>query len=155
MIYDSQQRQESLHEAILEFQKNTPLLPAANAMAHQQLLKEQIKGLEDQIAAYPPENYSSNSESANQWDDDQLRQLEIELKALEQNYSQLKELTAQMDKKARLTVSQHVEGEKLQGSLDDLNHQAQGLRADLDELRSQMVDLDKRKSHLETLIQQQ
>ena len=63
MIYDSQQRQEALHESILDFQKNTPLLPAAAALAHQQLLKAQIKDMEAQLAAYPSESPSANAGS--------------------------------------------------------------------------------------------
>jgi len=51
-----------------------------------------------------------------------------------------------------MTVSQHVEEEKLQSSLNDLKHQGAGLGADLDDLRSQMIELDKRKSRLEMLI---
>ena len=155
MIYDSQQRQESLHASIVGFQKNTPLLPAASALAHQQLLKEQIKDLELQIAAFPPEK--TDQGIADQWDDNQLRQLELELKALEGNYLQLKGLTDQMSKKAqkaKMDISQQAEGDKLQSSIDDLKHQGEGLRADLDELRSQMVDLDKRKSYLEGMIKQ-
>jgi chromosome segregation ATPase len=121
MVYDSQQRQESLHEAISEFQKNAPRVVA------------------------------------NQGDDAQLLQLESELKDLEQNYSQLKDLMEKMSRKAqssRMTISQHIEGEKLQSSIDDLNRQGVGLKVDLDDLRSQMVDLDKRKSYLETVIKQ-
>jgi predicted nucleic acid-binding Zn-ribbon protein len=63
----------------------------------------------------------------------------------------------QMNKKAqaaRMTVSQHIEGEKLQSSIDDLNRQGVALKVDLDDLRSQMIDLDKRKSYLETTIKQ-
>jgi chromosome segregation ATPase len=156
MIYDSQQRQESLHQSILEFQKNTPLLPAASALAHQQLLKEQIKNLEAQITAYPSPGPLGNEAYPNQWDAPQVHQLELELKNLENNYLQLKDLMEQMDKKAqsaKMTVSQRVEGEKLQSNIDELNHQSQGLRADLDNLRSQMIDLDKRKSSLEAMIQ--
>ena len=62
----------------------------------------------------------------------------------------------QMSKKAKasqMTVSQHIEEEKLRGNIDDLNRQGAGLRGDLDNLRSQMVNLDKRKSRLETMIQ--
>jgi hypothetical protein len=157
MIYESQQRQESMHKSILEFQKDTPLLPAASALAHQQLLKEQIKDLEDQMNTYPPEKAPADSGFANQWDDTQLRQLESELKSLEKNYSQLKDLMEQMNKKAqsaRMTVSQRIEEGKLQGSIDDFDHQKVGLMAELDELRSQMIDLDKRKSRLEVIIQQ-
>jgi len=157
MIYDSQQRQEGFHESIMILQKTSPLLPAANAQAHQQLLKEEIKDLEAQIAAFPLEKFSTQGELADQWDDTQLRQLEMELKSLERNYTQLKVLMDQMTKKAqavKMSVGQQIEGRKLQGNLDDLNHQGQGLRADLDDLRSQMIDLDKRKSRLEAMIQQ-
>jgi chromosome segregation ATPase len=157
MIYDSQQRQEALHQSILEFQKNTPALPVVSALAHQQFLKKQIQDLEAQIATHPPEKFSGNSGYANQWDDGQVQQLESELRILEANYAQLKNLVNQMSKKvqnARTPVSQHVEEDKLQGSIDELNRQREGLMAQLDDLRSQMVDLDKRKSRLQTMIQQ-
>jgi len=157
MIYDSQQRQEALHESVMELQKNAPLQPAADALAHQDLLKGQIKDLQAEIAAYPPEKFSYQGLGANEWDDTQMRQLEVELKALEKNYSQLKTLIDQMDKKvqaSRMSVSQKLEGDKLQGNLRDLTHQGEGLSVELEDLRAQMVDLDKRKSHLEAMIQQ-
>ena len=90
MIYDSQQRQESLHESILEFQKNTPLLPAASALAHQQILKEQIKDLEAQIAAYPPESLQRIRALPISGMIPSCSQLEVELKVLEKNYYNLK-----------------------------------------------------------------
>lgn len=157
MIDDSKERQEVLHRSILELQKSAPLLLATNALAHQRLLKEQIKDLEAQVAGYPKVNLSGKLGEANQWDDTELGQMEGELEHLEQNYSQLKALMAQMGKKSknsRLTISDNSEEEKLQDSIKDLNHQGHGLMANLDELRSQMVDLDKRKSRLETMIQQ-
>jgi chromosome segregation ATPase len=156
MIYDSQIRQGTLHGSILQLQKSAPLMPAASALAHQQLLKAQIKDLEAQISSYPEEKLPYNL-GDNQWDDAQLLELEGELKTLEKNYSQLKILMDQMSKKAqasRMTVSQHIEEVKLQSSLDDLNHQGSVLRVDLDDLRSQMIDLDKRKSRLEDMIHQ-
>ena len=155
MIYDCQQRQESLYTSILEFQKNMTL-PAANALARQELLKDQIKDLEAQIAALPPDKTSASFTAANQWDDTQLQQLELELKALEKNYLQLKDLkekVTQKSKSIQMTTGQHAEGVKLQSSMDDLNRQGLGLKADLDTLRAQMVELDKRKSHLEMMIQ--
>ena len=129
MIYESQQRQGSLHQAILKIQKKPSLSPAGGAPAAQ----------------------------PDQRDEADLRQLEAEFRDLEKNYAQFKNLVEQMGKKAkagRMTVSQHIEEEKLQGSMDDLNRQGAGLRKDLDDLRSQMVDLDKRKSRLETMVQQ-
>ena len=155
MIYESQQRQESLHQSILEIQGNTPIRSSVNAMAHQQLLKEQIKDLQAQIALYPPEKMEPGV--TNQWDDGQLRQLESELNDLEHNYSQLKNLSEQMSQKAksaRMTPAERAEESKLQSSVDDLTHQSQSLRADLDDLRAQMVTLDKRKSRLEIMVQQ-
>ena len=53
----------------------------------------------------------------------------------------------------QMTSGQHAEGVKLQSSMDDLNRQGLGLKADLDTLRAQMVELDKRKSRLEKMIQ--
>ena len=155
MIYESQQRQETLHASILETQQKTPLVPAAAALAHQQQLNAQIKDLEGQIAQYPP--VKTGFGSADQWDNDQLQQLGTELKVLERSYLQLKDLTGKMGQKARgfkMTVSQHVEGDKLQSSLDDLNRQGQGLKADLEDFRSQMIELDKRKTRLEEMVKQ-
>ena len=157
MINESQLRQEALHQSILEAQKNEPLQPVASALAHQEILKGQIKDLEKQIAAYPPDQPSKNIGIPDQWDNTQLSELQAELKTLEKNYAQLKDLMGEMTKKAKaakMTVNQHIEEVKLQSSLNDLNHQGTGLRVDLDDLRSQMVDLDKRKSRLEGMIQQ-
>ena len=157
MIYDSQQRQESLHEAISGFQKNTPVLPAAAALERQEALKEQIKSLEAEIAGYPPDDHQANGGALDQGDEAQVVELELELKTLEENYSQLKYLMQQMGKKAKLgqmTDGQHVELEKIQGNITDLNRQGVALKVELDDLRSQMVDLDKRKSRLEMMISQ-
>ena len=154
MIYDSQERQEKLHEAIMNYQKDAPLRPADTALAQQEVLKVQIKELQATIDALPPDKPAEDG-FADQWDDRQMRQLQDELKVLERNYVQLKALMEQMTRKAQQikpTVSEHVEEEKLQGNLEQLNRQAISLRVDLDELRAQMVDLDKRKSHLEDMI---
>jgi chromosome segregation ATPase len=156
MINESQQRQETLHQDILDFQKNTKLLPVASALAHQELLKEQIKDLQAEVALYPSQKSSTSTSSWLPWGDSQLRQLTLELKVLERNYGQLKNLLEQMTHKVqstKLTVAQQVEEKKLKGSIEDLNQQSRVLRANLDDLRSQMVDLDKRKSHLEEMIQ--
>ena len=50
-----------------------------------------------------------------------------------------------------VTISQQLEEGKLQGNLDELDHQKAGLRAQLDDLRTQMIELDKRKSSLERM----
>jgi len=155
MIYESQQRQVDLHKAIFELQKNTPIMPGAEALAHQQYLKEQIKDIQDQLALAPTEKTSSDDGNS-RWDSTQIAQMENELKYLEENYNQLKNLMNQMNQKAqsvRMTVAEHVEEVKLQNSIDELNRQSLGLRANLDELRNQLIDLDKRKSSLEAMVQ--
>jgi chromosome segregation ATPase len=121
MIYDSQQRQESLHEAILR---------ATASVGHDDRPTGALTM--------------------------KVHQLELELKSLEKNYLQLKDSMEQMSKNLqapRMTASGHIEEEKLQSSIDDLNRQGVGLRADLDDLLSQMVDLDKRKARLEAMAQ--
>jgi hypothetical protein len=152
MIYDSQQRQESMQESILEFQKQAPPSPLAGALMHQQFLKEQVRRMQ---AGLPKPAAGGGLAVSDRWDDIHLSRLEAELKALEENYSQLKDLMKQINNKTQsvpLTVSQRTEGERLQGSINELNRQGEGLRADLDELRTQMIDLDKRKSRLEGMI---
>jgi chromosome segregation ATPase len=149
----------SLDAANQEAQKLLVLSPQAGvrALAHQELLKKQVKDLEDEIAAFPPEKPLASFGFTNQWDDKQLRQLESQLKVLEKNYGQLKDLVARMSKKIQspaMVINQRTEGEKLKRSIDDLNLQSMGLKADLDDLRTQMVELDKRKSQLETMAQQ-
>lgn len=127
MVYDSQLRQETLHRSILELKKSTNSLPVAQALVRPPL-----------------------------WDEGQMHQLEFDLKDLEKNYAQLKDLTEKMSQKAksfRPTVDQKIEEKKLQGNMNDLTRQSVGLRADLDDLRAQMVELDKRKSYLEMMLQ--
>jgi chaperonin cofactor prefoldin len=53
-----------------------------------------------------------------------------------------------------MSVGEQIEEEKLQGSMSDLKRQGVALKIELDDLRSQMVDLDKRKTSLETIIKQ-
>ena len=133
MIYDSQQRQEVLRRSIEDYEKQMPAPPAHSALVHPAL-------------------------SSNQWDDTQLSALAAQLKKLEQNYDQLKELLRQMGpkfQKTQMTASQHAEQSQLEGNVHDLTSQEAGLKADLEDLRSQMVGLDKRKSSLEMLIKQQ
>jgi len=154
MIYESRERQAAIHQSILDFQKNSPQLPAVSDMAQQAVLKSQINALQTEIAAYPP--VLPASVNAN-WDDDQLEQLEGELNVLERDYHQLKELMAQMNQRVqsnKLSSGEEAEAQQLRHHIENLDNESQGLRADLDDLRSQMVDLDKRKSHLEELIKQ-
>jgi len=155
MIEDSRQKQDLLREAILDQEKQTSLQPAAGALVRQKMLREQVKDLEDQIASLSQAKSLERSRFSNQWDDNQLRALEVELKLLEKNYAQLKDLLEQMtrkDKSIRMSVGQHIEKSKLEGNISELNRQESALKSDLEDLRSQMVDLDKRKSALEAVI---
>ncbi len=121
MIYDSQQRQVLLHQAIRRFSRNRP--PAL----YPQLSEETL----------------------------QVRRMEMQLKTLENNYLKLKDLMGQVAQRSGgrgISVDERVQEGKLQGHIQKLQRQGQALRVDLDELRSQMVDLDKRKSRLEHMI---
>ncbi len=154
MIADSQDRQAALQQSILDYQKSKSMLPQAAAI-NQQLVQDQINALQAQAAALPTPSIPVKLGSANQGDGLQAKELQLELKVLAKNYGQLKDLINQMDKKAGITkmsAEQHAQEEKLQGSLENLNHQSAGLRAQLDDLRSQMIDLDKRKTSLEEMI---
>jgi len=130
MIYDSQQRQEELYRSIGEVRKNAQASRAAVPRAT----------------------------GADRWNEAQLAQLEAELKTLEQNYSSFKDLTKEMGRKAkalRLAAPKQSEVEKLQISMDDLNRQHAQLKGDLNDLRAQMIELDKRKSYLELMTSKQ
>ncbi|MBF0511142.1 MAG: hypothetical protein HQL13_02315 [Candidatus Omnitrophica bacterium] len=152
MIDHSQERQESLHTAILNLQKKSPVVFGEEMIAHQKFLKEQIQALESQIAAYPPKGVSLPKGSANQWNSKDLSQMEDQLKFLEENYGALKLLVEQMSQKTKglkVPVTQSIEEKKLETSLKDLNLQGTQLKVELDGLRAQMVHLDKLKTHLE------
>lgn len=154
MIYESRDRQAAIHQSILDYQKDTPASPAAAALGQQALLKAQINALQMEVSSYP----SSMPASVDvHWDDEQLQQLEDELSVLEKDYHQLKDLMGQMNERIKgnqLNAGEQVEAHQLRGHIENLNNESQQLKVQLDDLRSQMVDLDKRKSHLEELIKQ-
>jgi chromosome segregation ATPase len=114
--------------------------------------QEQQKSLRQAILKFQD---ASLAPAADPWGTRQLHRLEGELKTLEKNYLQLKDLMDKMSKKAqdadKMAVSERVEGQKLQSKIDDLKNQGTGLKKELDGLRSQMVDLDKRKSKAGTV----
>lgn len=154
MIYDSQQRQEELQDSILKLRKDG-LSPLASAQGRADTLKAEIKGLQDEILK--SQARTAPSAGAPSGDEAQLARLELDLKSLRENYGQLKDLMGQINKRGGvvpLTPQEHADQLKLQASLDDLDRQGKGLRVQLDELRTQMVDMDKRKSRLDEMLRQ-
>ncbi|MDE2028480.1 MAG: hypothetical protein KGK03_00630 [Candidatus Omnitrophica bacterium] len=126
MINDSQQRQALLRQSIETFKK----------------------GLEAQAAA------AEDIKNPHQGDDAALLQMETDIKTLEQNYVQLKDLMAQMTRRSQhlqKAAGQRREERKLQDGLDGLERQNKQLRVQLESLSAKMVDLDKRKSRLEQM----
>ncbi len=157
MIDESQQRQEALQQSILDYQKKTPLMRRSDALARQQLLKDQIKDIEDQLPVVMPQAIAKGSGLDEQWEDKRLVELGSDLKVLEKDYLQLRDLLGKMASRAPSageTMNQIIEEQKLERSMEDIKQQSAGLRAELDDLRAQMVELDKRKSYLDMMIRQ-
>ncbi len=88
-------------------------------------------------------------------DPQDLQSLSRQMTALEQNYDQLRDLWSKMQDKAqmlRMEPAQKTEKDKLAKNLTDLNQESAGLKAELQSLREQMVELDKRKTHLQDIL---
>ncbi len=146
MIYDSKQRQE-------ELQQEASTL--AQDIHQKETLINAVKDLQDSNDRLTRLSSSAAAGAKENWNDNEMRQLEIEVRDLQKNHDELEDLLAKMQNKvSQLDVSpdQKNEKHKLQASLDELDTEGKLLKKSLGELREQMVDLDKRKSHLEALL---
>ena len=82
-------------------------------------------------------------------------QMSNEINSLQKNYEQLSDLYTQLQKKMQAVPLKSVEiteRKKLEGTVLDLKTESGKLRMDLDGLRTQLVELDKRKSYLEQAL---
>ena len=89
------------------------------------------------------------------WNEDQFKHMDSELKVLQKNHDELEGLVAQLQKKAaasRAVPNERVEQAKLESNIKELKREGMGLKADLEAVRVQMVELDKRKTRLETML---
>jgi DNA repair exonuclease SbcCD ATPase subunit len=152
MISDSQARQMFLQEQLLDLQKNPPGSESGASYAGRKAkLEAEIKQLElenSQLAELPNHLTVRGEED--------MRRLEQSVNDLEKNRNELEGLVLKMQKKAQnihLTSDQKSEQAKLQYNIDQLKTEAKTLRLDLEESQQQMVELDKRKAYLESLLQ--
>ncbi len=152
MIYDSKKHQEELHGALLAAQKSAVSTSHAKALARKEYLQGQIKELDKALAELP--EIQSPVVDTN-WSEDQLQQMEVELKNLQKNHDELALVVGQLQKKniaLQVKPEDRVEQNRLENSINELKREGKALKADLSALRSQMVELDKRKTRLESML---
>lgn len=151
MISDSQHRQDFLNDQILDFQKNTPGIDSLQEQSSRKnKWMAQVERLQQDIAQL---NSTSNSSQAR--NEELLHQLEVSITRLENNRDILQGLLVKMKQKAQLfpmSQSQKNEEAKLQSQIDQLKKVWKNLKFDLEELQQKMVELDKRKYYLESLL---
>ncbi len=89
------------------------------------------------------------------WSGAQLDQLEAQIRQMNKNHEKLQELGLKMQErlgKTEITPSDRTEQNKLRSTLEGMSKAGKELKTEIRVLRKQMVELDKRKSHLETLL---
>ncbi len=151
MIYESKEHQGQIQRQLLQLKKESPPSIASQEQERQDQLKKDIAQIEAEVnQAQPPK---ANTFA---YTEEDLQALEGELDKVQKNYDQLQSLFAQMKEKVQavqqISPKQRQEQQKLQSSVDDLTRESKSLRLDMDELRVQMVELDKRKARLEALL---
>ena len=155
MVYESKQRQEDVHRQIWEVQKHAPLAAVAvDTSGRKAILSGQIKELQAEIeqlnkaARQVPPTQSA-------WEQDQMRQLEIQVKDLQKNSDELENLVGRMQQKTQkiaLVPDEQAQQNKLRSSLSDLQRESEQMKKELGGLREQMVELDKRKTYLDSVL---
>ncbi len=152
MIYDSKKHQDELQEALLVAQKNAVSTSQAKALARKEYLLGEINQLEKVIAQLPDVQVPVID---NNWSEEQLRQMELELKNLQKNHDELALVVGQLQQKnmaLQVKPEDRVEQSRLENSTNELKREGKALKADLTALRSQMVELDKRKTRLDAML---
>ncbi len=153
MIADSQAHQELLHQKVLDYKKSIPMASDASKGSKKEILEAQIVQLHDEIVQL---NSTASNNAKMGWSEDQIRELESSVNNLEKNRDELKDLINKIQQKTQnMTVSQEqiTERTKLQSNISQLKAEHRNLKMDFAELQQQMVDLDKRKSSMESLLQ--
>lgn len=156
MIYESKQKQEGLYLQISDAGQRKPVavVTVETARDKEHLLDEvrrlqaEISGL-NAMAAQPAPTAQQGF-----WSPDQLRQLQAQVKTLQKNSDQMEDLLGRMQQKALKTAPKDRRGapNRLGRSLEDLQREGQVLKQDLQDLREEMVELDKRKTYLESVV---
>lgn len=153
MIDQSHLRQQHLNEAIVKLKPSGQESETAQLMAQREVLQSQLNGYQDELASL-----SSIHQLAEVVDTEDVKLLAGQMTALEKNYDQLRDLWSKMQEKAqslRMAPTEKIEKDKLSKNLMDLNQDSAKLKSELRALREQMVELDKRKTKLQHILNQQ
>ena len=154
MIADSQNHQELLQQKVLDYKKSIPVNDTSKDKgSKKEILEAQIMQLHDEIVQL---NTVANNHSKMGWNEDQIHELEASVNNLEKNRDELRDLVKKIQQKTQqmaATQEQVTERVKLQSNISQLKIENRNLKIDFAELQQQMVDLDKRKSSMEALLQ--
>lgn len=150
-IDDSKRRQAELYEKIALKQDMVPEI-SPESPEDLQKLKLSIKQVQGEIdglsrVSTPRENWLA--------DNIEMKQLQQQVNALQKNHDELEGLMLRMQEKTlkmQKDFDKKAEYGRLKDSLDQIEKDAKRLKYQVMDLRVQMVDLDKRKTYLESLF---
>ncbi len=154
MVAQSKERQQIIYDQIANTQKqvSTAVVTVETSGDKEDLLV-QISRLQAEIEQLG--KMAQPQAVQRVWNVNELKQLDVQVKNLQKNHDELEDLVARMQQKAQkwsLSRDQMNEQAKLQSNFDEINKQNLRLRQDLNDYRQQMVELDKRKTYLESLL---
>ncbi len=155
MIYESKQRQADLYVRLSDSQKNVPVSSGSSFPGKKHTLAAKIREAEDSIEEMNKRMALAVSVSQNDPNEGQIRKMEEYVRELQKNHDELEDLIAQMQQKSQkiaMTPEQRSQANKLRTSLGDLSGEGRKLKADLNDLRQDMVALDKKKTRLELMM---
>jgi chromosome segregation protein len=153
LISEIQERRQLLQAQILDFQKGLPVeAGVSESQRRKESFEKQIAELQQEVQKL---NELTNNPNQQGWNEEQIQQLESSVKELESKREELNNLVIQMQNKTRsvhLTKDQKKEEVQLQGNIEKLKAETKNLKMDLEDMQQQMVELDKRKTYLETVL---
>lgn len=150
MIDKSKERQLQLNKQLYELKPAGPQTDVIQFTSQREALLAQIELAKKRLAQIPTPEVDMQH-----IDPQDAQLLSSQMTSLEKNYDELRDLWEKMQSKAqalKMSTDQRVEKDKLEKSLGDLNREAGNLKAQLHDLREQMVELDKRKTRLQDLL---
>jgi chromosome segregation ATPase len=148
LISQAQEHCQLLQAQILDFQKGFPV----PSQPSKEKLQNEIQQVQAEITQLT--SVQKNPEGGD-WTQEELQRLQESITDLEKKQDELKGLVAQMQKKTEnmhYTADQKDETAKLQANIEKLKTETKNLKFDLESMQQQMVELDKRKAYLETIL---
>jgi chromosome segregation ATPase len=152
MLYESKKHQGDLQNALVTSGKTLASAEYIQAQTRKRFLKEEISALQAQAPKeMPTPPPASPLDLRTQGE---IEELEGHITSLQKNYDELEDLVEKMQKKAQAYSLQQdgkLEHDRLARGIEDLNRENDSLKSQLAGLRVQMVELDKRKTKLESM----